>query len=298
MRLVDSLDLAFLDLNIVPAAPFSLVYDGEGEGEGGGGESESGGEGDGGEGEGESTPPPPPKKKKEAPKVNLDPATQQYVNSLLAEERRKGQSKNQELIKQLETQKNRAGTSEAEQTRLQARIDELTSEYATKEELGKRNFEKQVKTLTGERDTARKDADNWKNLFQSTKISNALIGAATQAKAYNPEQVVTILASQTRLVEVTDEDGNVIPGQWQERVKIKSKDKEGKPVTLDLPATEAVKQMAELEEYANLFISGAAGGIGGNNSPKRGGGGGDEPPSDTAAYMQWRADRKKKGLPV
>lgn len=237
-------------------------------------------------------------KKKPAAKVKLDSATQDYVNSLLAEERRKGQTKNGELIKQLETQKNRAGTTQAEKERLEIRIEELKAEYATKEELANRTTSKKIKDLTTRVTQAEADSKKWQSMFQGYRINNSLLQAASEAKAYNPSQVVALLAPNTRLVEATDAEGNVIPDQWLEKVKLNGKDKDGKPLVLDLPVTEAVKQLSEMPEYGNLFISGATGGIGGNNLSTRGGGSGDTPPKDTANYMAWRADRKKKGLPV
>lgn len=277
-----------LELRMIPAIAFSLPYDDENTEET---ETE----------ENQETPTVEEKeaeKKKPASKIKLDPATQDYVNSLLAEERRKGSSKNQELIKQLETQKNRAGTTEAEKTRLETRIEELKTEYQTKEELANQRSGKKIKDLESKITKAESDAKKWQSMFSSYRISNSLLQAATEQKAYNPSQVVALLAPNTRLVEATDEEGNAIPDSFLEKVKIVGKDKDGKAITLDLTATEAVKQLSEMPEYGNLFISGATGGIGGNNLSKRGGTDSDTPPKDTQAYMAWRAERRKKGLPV
>lgn len=233
--------------------------------------------------------------KKKPVKIKLDQSTQEYVNSLLAEERRKGVSKNTELITQLRTQQNKAGTSEAERSRLETRIEELTSEYQTKEQLAKQTSSKKIKTLELERDTAMQRADKWQKLFQSDRVTNSLLQAATDAKAYNPSQVVALLTPNTRLVDLTDESGNAIPDSWVEKVKINARDKDGKAITLDLTAKEAVKQLAEMPEFGNLFISSATSGIGGGNIGSNGVNS-DTPPADTESYLRWRTERKKKGL--
>jgi hypothetical protein len=274
---------------MIPATPFHNIYDdpeAETETET---EPETGTE----TGEGDIT-----SDKSKASKIKLDEATQKHVNSLLATERRKAEAKNNELIKQLETQKNLAGTSRSEKERLEARIDELRLEFSSKEEISKKEVGKKLKTIEAERDLAKQEAANWKNLFQKDRVQNALLSAATEAKAYNPRQVVELLTSKTRLVEVMDDDNKPIPGQWTEKVTITSKDKDGKDVVLDLPATEAVKQLSELPEYGNLFISGATGGLGGVNFANRSKSSDDTPPTNTTEYMAWRRERRSKGLPV
>ena len=54
--------------------------------------------------------------------------------------------------------------------------------------------------------------------------------------------------------------GKLIP-----KVKLQDKDKDGKPVTLELLVPEAIKRMKEMEQYFNLFKGEGTGGIGGMN---------------------------------
>ena len=96
--------------------------------------------------EGEVDPPvadppaadPTPAEKKPTEKVKLNTEQQAFVNSLLAEERRKSTAKNDQLITQLETEKNRSGTTAAEKAQLEERIETLKNEFATKDELRSR----------------------------------------------------------------------------------------------------------------------------------------------------------------
>ncbi len=72
--------------------------------------------------------------------------------------------------------------------------------------------------------------------------------------------------SHTRLVEDLDAEGRST-GEFIPKVKFNDTDAEGKPITLDLTAKEAVKRMKELpERFGNLFKSNLSGGLGGSQS--------------------------------
>jgi hypothetical protein len=68
----------------------------------------------------------------------------------------------------------------------------------------------------------------------------------------------------TRRVEKLGPDGKPT-GEFEARVKFTG-EKDGKPVQLDLTPDETVKLMTEMpQQYGNLFISAATGGLGGGN---------------------------------
>lgn len=246
------------------------------------------------------TPPPADNKK---PK--LDSATQEYVNSLLAKERReltaKAEKKNNELIAQLETQRNNAATTESERATLAERIDSLKAEFASKEQLAAQSNEKRIKDLEGQLKGKDAETATWRSRFTETLVENSLTDAAVKGKAYNPNQVVIILKPYTKVEEVLGDD-NKPTGKYQAKVKLPAKDKDGKPTVLELGPTEAVKQLAEMpEEYGNLFISGAAGGLGGGSLGRGGSGGAkdmatlptDQYVEERRKQRQNRLDRKK-----
>lgn len=222
-------------------------------------------------------------------KVTFTPEQQEFINKNFADERRKLKSKNQELITQLEAIKNNVNTSKAEKEALETRIEELRNEFTTKEQLSQQNTTKALK----ERDKRIKDLEGesgrWKNLFEKTTIETHIVNAAVTNKAYNPQQIVDILSNKTRLAEVLDEENKPIPGAYVPKIKLNVKDKDGKTTVLDLTVTEAVKQMTEMAEYANLFNSGATSGLGATTT-RRGSGDEDTPPKDPVAYRKWRKD--------
>jgi hypothetical protein len=276
----------------LPSLPYFLVYEGEGtavtdppavtDDDGGG----KGGNGDG------------DKDKTKKTKVAFTKEQQDWINAQLAEERRKGAEKNQQLITQLEAQKQRSDTSESEKAAIETRIEQLRGEYATKEEQAKKTMEQQVKVANERAIKSEADAKDWRGRFEAKMIDVDLIGAAVEARAYNPNTVKAILQPVTRITEELDEEGKPT-GQYTTRVKMNQKSKEGKVQVLEMTPAEAVKFLSEQEEHGNLFISGAAGGLGGHNlGGGRGGSGGgkgeNEPPKDTDEYMKWRAAQKKK----
>ena len=190
--------------------------------------------------------------------------TQDDVNAIVAEERKKLQTAAQQQAGELEALKNKSKLTEEERKNLETRIEQLRSESLTKEqqtarevERRQKDYEAKVSALTTERDT-------WQQRFATVTIENSLSSAASTANAFNSSQVVAILKPSTKLVEQLEEGeptGNLIPVVELADVDAKTK----KPVILQLSPTEAVKRLAEKEEFSNLFKSDGVGGLGGSN---------------------------------
>jgi hypothetical protein len=252
------------------------------------------------EGETPETPAPPPANKpKPKAKVALNPEQQEFVNSLLAEERRKAKVSTEKVITQLETLKNQVGTTQAEKDALESRIEDLKNSQLTAEELRKKEEKKKDTKHQTELAVSKAETEKWQKLYTGSTVKRALIEAASKPehKAHNPSHVVSLLTPDTRLVEELDEDGKPT-GELVPRVRVKTV-KDGKPAVLEMTATEAVKFLSEQEEHAPLFNSGATGGLGGKpNTPNRRGSGPDDPPTDPAEYQAWRKqNRHRVGTP-
>lgn len=185
--------------------------------------------------------------------------TQDEVNQILAKEKRKEQERTKKALSELEAIRSRAKLTAQERDELDGRIEQMRNELLTKEELAKKerdrlrkDHEQTVKSLSEER-------DSWRTRYESSTITRAITDAAAANNAYAPSQVVAILGSGTRMVEVLDSDGNPT-GEFEPRVRFHDTDKEGKPVTLELKPAEAVKRMKEMDQYLNLFkVEGASG---------------------------------------
>ena len=191
--------------------------------------------------------------------------SQSDVNRFMAEEKRKLRDQNNKLIKELETLKSSAGMTEKEKSKLEQQIEEIRTQSMTEKERAQREKKKLEKESSEKIKALEEKSTKWEKLYTDEKITRSLMDAAVEHDAFSPQQIVQILRTNTRLVE-NEEDGSIEP-----KVRFNDVDKDGKPVTLELAGSDAVKRMKDLpDQYGNLFKSGATGGLGSMNVGSRG----------------------------
>lgn len=249
--------------------------------------------GTGGQGGGASPPPTPnPQPPAGGGDVTFTEVQQAKVNKLVAEEKRKAQEASKQLVTELETRKQAQGTTEQEKAALQARIDELTTSFTTKEEMAKTEFQRLQKKYDADV-KAKDDAVNaWRSRYDTKLKTIDLREAAAHYNAMRAEQVEKLLWDQTVVEEQLDESGKPT-GEFVTMVNFLGKDKDGKTIKLKLSPRDAVKAMTEMpEEYGNLFESKARGGVG--QQPNQGAGGnGAIPNIETMTPQDWNKYRAK-----
>jgi len=253
--------------------PFVLVYENEDGGDGGG----DTGDGDGGG------------KKKDGDDGKLS-MTQDQLNKMMADNRRKLTQQNEKLVGELNTLKNQATMTATERSELEERIEKLQEQTMTQEEIAKRDTKKAGKAHQEEIDKLTGERDHWQLNYTSERVNRSLQDAAIEAKATVPEQIVSLLGPQTYLSEVLGEDGKPT-GAYEPLIKFVDVDDDGKPTTHSLKPADAMKRMQELpDRFGNLFINPGAGGFGADNGA--GGKGGKQKTIDAIkdpdAYMKWR----------
>lgn len=187
--------------------------------------------------------------------------TQDEVNKIMADNKRTLQTKNENLIKELETIKKSGNLSAEQKSALETRIESLQNDLLSKEELSKKENEKLRKEGQRAVESAQRERDDWKGKYTTATIQRTITDAAVEHKAVNPRQIVAILQQKANLVPETDNEGNAT-GNLIPKVKFETQDKEGKPVTIDILIPEAVKQMKDMDEYLNLFQGEGTGGLG------------------------------------
>lgn len=229
-----------------------------------------------------------------AAKAAADPNktfTQDQVNKILADDRRKHKAQVDKHVSELEQLKKSKSLSDQERQNLTGKIEELQNSVLTKEQRAAKEQEKLKKDLETTTAQLTADRDGWKNRFHTTQIKQAITSEAASHKAFDSDALIAILGPQTRLVETQDDSGNPT-GEFTPKTKFKDKDKEGKEVVLDMTVPEVVARMKEIPKYGYLFETTAAAGVGTN---KAGGRSGEVDPSTmtTAQYREWR---KKEGL--
>ncbi len=215
--------------------------------------------------------------------------TQQELENVVAQERKKFEATTRKTIQELENLKRQSGTSEAAKTSLEQRITELNETLMTKEELARKEKERLTNEYQHKLKTTEDERLLWENRYKTSTAQREILDAAVRNQAFDPEQIEAFLSPKARVVEVTDDAGNPT-GSFTTKVKINTTGKDGKPVTLDVSVEEAVKSMRETpDRFGNLFkdlSSGGTGGTGGN-SPKG--------PIDVSKLSpeQYRAQRKQ-----
>ncbi len=214
--------------------------------------------------------------------------TQEQLNRFVADERRKLQKQNEKTIAQLEILRKNASLTELEKQSLEDRIETIKNDFLSKEQIAQKEQQKVKQKQQEELDNVKKEVTRWRSLYEETTVDNTLLGAAASDQdVFNGRQILELLKPKTRLVEELDSESGKPTGRFTPRVRLPGKDKDGNPITLELTAEEAVKQMKEnTSEYGNLFKSNVIKGVGGSNNgdTRRG----NEPPTDPAAFRAWR----------
>lgn len=201
-------------------------------------------------GGGDPNPPPPP-----TPKT----FTQEELNKILADDRRKHQARIEKLVGEVDNLKKTSTMSSTDREELEKRLEAIQAEALTKEELAKRERDKLQKDADKRLKELTDDRDAWQKRYVNSRIEGELLSAAAAADAYNPKQFVVLLRPQTELIKND-------AGDFVVRVKLDVPDDKGGTTRLDLNPADAVKQMAELSEFANLFKTTGTGGLNLTNS--------------------------------
>jgi hypothetical protein len=237
-------------------------------------------------------PTPDPELKKLADLIKDNPIYQDELNNMMASNRKKLTQQNTELVTQLNQIKQKANLTQEERDELQSRITQLEEQYMTKEELAKRESQKQQKDFESQLIKSSEESKKWQQMYTNATIERSLLDAASEGEALHPSQLVELLRGKTQLIEIIDNGQPT--GNYQPIIKFNDTNEEGQNVILDLSPTDVIKRMKELpDNYGNLFKGTAVGGLGetGNQS-------GDlrnQPSfkdlmSDPEKYAKWRKE--------
>jgi len=254
---------------------FSLLcYEGEGTGEG------EGGEGDGGEG-GEG-----------AGGDSTRTFTQAELNKILADDKRKHQSKFEKLESNLAALGEDKTLSEQEKERLAKEVDDLRKSLRTRETQAEVDRKKAEEKYSSDLASQTERANYWEGLFKQEAVSRSLQDAATTADAYNPNQIVGLLKPYTELKDV---EGKLTP-----MIDFPDIDeKTGEEITTLRTPSDAVKRMRELPKmYGNLFKSNVVSGVGAGQGASAGADKIDPSTMTSEEYRKLRKEAPEKlGLP-
>ena len=191
--------------------------------------------------------------------------TQQQVNDLIAKEKGKIQKRYETRIASLEQIRDSKNLTQDEVKSLNTQIEEMQSEFKTKEQLAIEDAAKNKKDYETKLTKSEEASNTWQNRYTDMVIKNSIIGASVTNEAFDPDQIVALLRSNTRLTDKMDADGKKT-GEFEPKTKFIGLDEESKEIELDISPTDVVKRMTQMDKYANLFKRAAVGGLGANNA--------------------------------
>jgi hypothetical protein len=194
----------------------------------------------------------------DAPEGETQPAappvtfTQEQVNKILAEDRRKHQAQMQRVEKHLQETLATAKLTQEERQKLEDTLENIQKQLRTKEEQAKIEKKQLEDKFTRELNEWKTKAEVIEKKYLDSIIHRSLHDAAVAGDAFNPNQIVTILRP---FVKMVDEKPMVdFPDVSAET---------GEPIVKQMTPDEAIKRMKQLPEtYGNLFKSGVVGGVG------------------------------------
>lgn len=232
------------------------------------------------------------------PPVTPPPLTaeqQKAFNDAIAVERRKGEEKNALLIQQMEALRKTGQMTKEEQEAAAAQVEQLRTEYMTKEQLAVDAHKRRENDLSSQVKTTTEERDSWKETFQKTLVQNEILKAASnqETEAWDKGQMLDFLQPKAKVIQALDADNKPIPKTFIVKIPMTVADDKGVSKVIELDPIDALKKMMEMPQHQNLFKSKVVGGLGGNNE-----GGGVEDVSFDEANKdpeKWKAYRLKHG---
>jgi hypothetical protein len=239
--------MKYLKTNDILTKIFPNTFEGEGDGDAG---AAGGGAGDVGAAGG-----------------GVQTFTQDQVDGIIANRLKEIENKHQSELKQqseqLKVLRTKATLSDEEKKKYDAQIAELERKAYSAEELAAREAEKIQQKAQAELETLTGDRDLWRERYTEATIRRSIVDAAAANEAYNPSQIEAILRPNTKLVEVTNDDGVVT--DLTPTVFFPHKDKEGNPTVLEVSPSKAIELLKEDPQFLNLFRGKHLDGLGSDN---------------------------------
>lgn len=249
-------------------------------------------EGEGAEGDPapESTP---------AADANAVPAgttfTQEQVNEIVVKRNKKVRQQLETAESTVEKLLKTQNLSVEDRSAMEAQLEDLQGQLRTKEQQAQYEQKKAQAEYNAKLEQTTGQLDFYRNQFETTTRDNAILSAASQHDAYNPEQFISVLSPRTEIVEETNEQGEKT-GRLVPRVKVQKKAEDGTVAEVYVTPAEAIESMkADVDKYGNLFRGNVAKGIGeGSNSAFAGNSNADMSKVSTEEYFANREQYAKQ----
>ena len=188
--------------------------------------------------------------------------SQEDVNRMLAEDRRRHQERYQTLEASYQELLQNQQLSAEERDKLSKSYEDLQKQFRTKEQqlaYEKKQAEEEAQKRI---DELSQKGNFWETKYRHEKLVIGLQEAAVKHDAYNPKQLITQLLPQAKLVEQLDSKGKPT-GDFRPMVEMTVlSDESGQEEVLQMTPDEAISLMKQSAEHGNLFKNNVRDGIG------------------------------------
>jgi len=194
--------------------------------------------------------------------------TQDDLNRVLAEDRRKHQVQIKEQAEKLEGVLKSNQLTEQDRKVLQENLVALQGQLRSSEAAAAKEKQELEQAFQAKLVESEKKTQIWEELYRESTIQRALQDAAVKNDAWQPSQIVTLLKPMTKLVEGVDPVTNRPNGNYEAKVvMLDVNPKTGQQEEMTRTPQDAVARMKELPEmFGNLFKSGVVSGIGSSSA--------------------------------
>ena len=194
--------------------------------------------------------------------------TQDDLNRILAEDRRKHQTQLKEQAEKLEAVLKNSQLTEQDRKVLQENLEAVKGQLRSAEAAAAKEKQELETAFQSKLVDAEKKSQIWEGLYRESMIQRSLQDAAVKGDAWQPGQIVTLLKPLTKLVACVDPTTNRPNGQYEVQIEMLDTDpKTGQQVMMNRTPEAAVARMKELPEtYGNLFKSGVVSGSGSSSA--------------------------------
>jgi hypothetical protein len=193
--------------------------------------------------------------------------TQDQVNEFVVKRNKAVQAQLEQTEAQYETLLAGQSLSTQEKVDLKGQLDNLQTQMRTKEQQATYDAKKAAEAHAAKLNETSEQLGFYKNQFETSTRNNAIMAAATQHDAFNPELFIDVLSPRTEIQEETNEQGEKT-GRLVPKVKVTRKTEDGTVAEVFVTPAEAIEDMkGQPEKYGGLFRGNVAKGIGeGSNS--------------------------------
>ncbi|MEN6367697.1 MAG: hypothetical protein ABFC88_12875 [Thermoguttaceae bacterium] len=194
--------------------------------------------------------------------------SQNDLNRIMAEERRKMQTAHQAQLKAQEDQLQHVlksqSLNESDRKVLKDNLEAVQGQLRSAEAQAAKEKQELEQSYQARLADVEKKATYWEGQYRESTVKRSLQDAAVKNDAFSPSQIVALMQPMTKMIEDTDPITKRPNGQYKVVVEMPDTDpKTGQAQLMVRTPEEAVKRMKELpDQYGNLFRSGVVSGIG------------------------------------